>query len=205
MAAGERAHGGTSGTLEKARVRVLLVDGIAERAALVAAGLREAGFDVVAVAPDARDLTRRVRDSGAEVIVCDLDDPGRDALESMGALHRDEPRPVVLFANRGEPEQIEAALEAGVAAYVVEGLSPNRVRPVIEVAIRRFRAHQALREELETTRATLAARKLVDAAKARLMETRRLSEQEAYRRLRRMAMDRCVRLAEAAKSVLDNF
>lgn len=184
-------------------MRVLLVDGIGERAALVAAGLTEAGFDVVAVAPDARDLTRRVRESRAEVIVCDLDDPCRDALESMGALHHDEPRPVVLFANRSEPEQIEAALEAGVAAYVVEGLTPNRVRPVIEVAIRRFRAHQALREELETTRATLAARMLIDAAKARLMETRRLSEQEAFRRLRRMAMDRGIRLAEAAKAVLN--
>jgi response regulator NasT len=183
-------------------VRVLLVDGMAERAALVSAGLVEAGCDVVAVAPDAADLTRRVRESRAEVIVCDLDDPSRDALESMRALNRDEPRPVVLFANRGEPEQIEAALEAGVAAYVVEGLTPNRVRPVIEVATRRFRAHQALREELETTRATLAGRKVIDAAKARLMETRRLTEQEAYRRLRRMAMDRGVRLAEAAQALL---
>jgi response regulator NasT len=183
---------------------VLLVDGTAERASLVAAGLAEAGFDVVAIASDARDLTRRVRESGAEVIVCDLDDPGRDALESMRALNRDEPRPVVLFANRGEPEQIEAALEAGVAAYVVDGLTPNRVRPVIEVAIRRFRAHRAMREELETTRATLAARKLIDAAKARLMETRRLTEQEAYRHLRRMAMDRGIRLAEAAKAVLSD-
>lgn len=125
---------------------------MAERAALVAAGLAEAGCDVVAVAPDAADLTRRVRESRAEVIVCDLDDPGRDALESMRVLNRDEPRPVVLFANRGEPEQIGAALEAGGAAYVVEGLTRNRVRPVIEVDIRRFRAHQALREELETTR-----------------------------------------------------
>jgi len=184
-------------------LRVLLVDGVAERARLVAAGLAEAGCDVVAVAPDAQDLTRRVREAGAEVIVCDLDDPGCDALESMRALNRDEPRPVVLFANRGEPDQIEAALEAGVAAYVVEGLTPNRVRPVIEVAVRRFRAHQALREELESTRATLAARKLIDGAKARLMETRKLSEQEAYRRLRRMAMDRGIRLAEAAKAVLN--
>ena len=183
-------------------MRVLLVDGIAERASLVAAGLAEAGCEVVAIASDTRDLTQRVRESRAEVIVFDIDDPGRDALESMRALNQDEPRPVVLFANRGEPEQIEAALEAGVAAYVVEGLTPNRVRPVIEVAIRRFRAHQALRDELESTRATLAARKLIDSAKARLMETRRLTEEEAYRRLRRMAMDRGIRLAEAAKAVL---
>ena len=181
-----------------------MVDGDAERASLVSAGLVAAGCEVVALAPDTGDLTRRVRDSGAEVIVCDLDDPGRDALESMRTLHRDEPRPVVLFANRGEPEQIEAALEAGVAAYVVEGLAPGRVRPVIEVAIRRFRAHQALREELETTRATLAARRIIDAAKARLMEKRKLTEEEAYRRLRRMAMDKGARLVDAARAILNN-
>lgn len=184
-------------------MRVLLVDGDAERAALVSAGLAAAGCEVVALAPDAADLTSLVRESRAEVIVCDLDDPGRDALESMRALNRDEPRPVVLFANRGEPEQIEAALEAGVAAYVVEGLAPARVRPVIEVAIRRFRAHQALREELETTRATLAARRIIDTAKAKMMGKRRLTEEEAYRRLRRTAMDRGMRLVDVAKELLN--
>jgi response regulator NasT len=184
-------------------LRVLLVDADAERAALVSAGLEAAGYEVVALAPDAADLTRRVRESGAEVIVCDLDDPGRDALESMRALNRDEPRPVVLFAERGEAEQIEAALEAGVAAYVVEGLAPTRVRPVIEVAIRRFRAHHAMRLELEATRATLAARAVIDRAKARLMERGRLSEEEAYRRLRRAAMDQGRRMVEVAQAILD--
>jgi response regulator NasT len=179
------------------------VDADAERAALVSAGLRAAGYEVVALAPDAIDLTRRVRDSGAEVIVCDLDDPGRDALESMRALNRDEPRPVVLFAERGEPEQIEAALEAGVAAYVVEGLAPTRVRPVIEVAIRRFRAYHAMHRELEETRATLAARGIIDRAKARLMERGRLSEDEAYRRLRRAAMDQGRKMVEVAQAILD--
>lgn len=180
------------------------MDADGERAALVSAGLRAAGYEVVALAPDAIDLTRRVRESGAEVIVCDLDDPGRDALESMRALNRDEPRPVVLFAERGEPEQIEAALEAGVAAYVVEGLAPGRVRPVIEVAIRRFRAHHSMRQELEATRATLAARAVIDRAKARLMERGRLSEEEAYRRLRRTAMDQGRRIVDVAQAVLDN-
>ena len=180
------------------------MDADGERASLVSAGLRAAGYEVVALAPDAIDLTRRVRESGAEVIVCDLDDPGRDALESMRALNRDEPRPVVLFAERGEPEQIEAALEAGVAAYVVEGLAPGRVRPVIEVAIRRFRAHHSMRQELEATRATLAARAVIDRAKARLMERGRLSEEEAYRRLRRTAMDQGRRIVDVAQAVLDN-
>lgn len=166
------------------------------------AGLEAAGCAVVAVVPDAADLVRLVREAGADVIVCDLDDPSRDALESMRALHRDEPRPVVVFASRGEPEQIEAALQAGVAAYVVEGLAPSRVRSVIEVAIRRFRAHQVLLTQLEEARVTSAERAVIERAKGALMQRRRLSEAQAHRMLRRMAMDRGRRLADAAADVL---
>lgn len=183
-------------------MRVLLVDGEPDRAAAVRIGLEAAGCVVVAVAPDAGDLTRQVREAAADVIVCDLDDPSRDALESMRALHRDEPRPVVVFAARGEPEQIEAAIEAGVAAYVVEGLSPHRVRPVIEVAIRRFRAHQALRARLEEAQATLADRVVIERAKGVLMQRRRLSEEQAYRLMRRWAMDRGEKLAVVAQHFL---
>ncbi len=183
-------------------LRVLLIDGEPDRAAAVKAGLEAAGFTVVATAPEAVDLTRLVRDSAADIIVCDLDDPGRDALESMRALNRDEPRPVVVFAERGDPAQIEAAIEAGVAAYVVEGLAPARVRPVLEVAIRRFRAHQALRAQLEQAQATLAERTIIERAKGMLMQRRRLSEEEAYRLLRRWAMDRSRRLVDVAHDFL---
>jgi two-component system, response regulator / RNA-binding antiterminator len=168
----------------------------------VQTGLEAAGFTVVDVASDATDLTRLVRESEAEIIVCDLDDPSRDALECMRALNRDEPRPVIVFAERGEPEQIEAALEAGVAAYVVDGLSPARVRPVLEVAIRRFRAHQALRDALDEARATLAERTLIERAKGVLMQRRRLSEGEAYHLMRRWAMDGGQRLVAVAERVL---
>jgi two-component system, response regulator / RNA-binding antiterminator len=183
-------------------LRVLLVDSDSDRAAAVEAGLAAAGCVVVGIVAGTAELTRAVRDSGAEVIVCDLDDPSRDELEGMRALHRDEPRPVVLFAGKAEPEQIEAALAAGVAAYVVEGMAPARVRPVIEVAIRRFRAHQALREELALARQDLEERKLVDRAKALLMQRHRLSEPEAYRRLRRLAMDRGQKLVAVAAEIV---
>jgi response regulator NasT len=186
-------------------LRVLLIDDDAERAAAVKAGLEAAGCMVVAVAPEAADLTRMVREAAADVIVCDLDDPGRDALESMRALHRDEPRPVVVFAARGEPDQIEAAIEAGVAAYVVEGLAPGRVRPVIDVAIHRFRAHQALRARLEQAQATLADRVIIERAKGMLMQRRRLSEEEAYRLMRRWAMDRGQKLIQVAQAFLSDF
>ena len=185
-------------------LRVLLVDSDPERAAAVEAGLAATGCTVVAIAAGTGELTRHVRDTGAEVIVCGLDDPSRDELEGMRALHRDEPRPVVLFAEKAEPEQIEAALAAGVSAYVVEGMAPTRMRPVIEVAIRRFRAHQALREELAAARRDLDERKLIDRAKVLLMERHRLTEPEAYKRLRRMAMDRGLRLAALAIHLLDS-
>jgi response regulator NasT len=185
-------------------LRVLLVDSDPERAAAVEAGLSAVGCTVVAIASGTRSLTRQVRDTGAEVIVCGLDDPSRDELEGMRALHRDEPRPVILFAEKAEPEQIEEALAAGVSAYVVEGMAPARLRPVIEVAIRRFRAHQALRAELAAARRDLEERKLVDRAKALLMERHRLTEPEAYRRLRRMAMDRGLKIAALAARVLDS-
>ena len=122
MTDGRTRHSGTSGVWRVARARVLLVDGIAERAAPVAAGLAEAGCDVVAVASDARGLTRRVRDSRAEVIVRDLDDPGGDALESMRVLNRDEPRPVVLFANRGEPDRPRQTLAVCMGVSMLAAL-----------------------------------------------------------------------------------
>jgi response regulator NasT len=183
-------------------LRVLLVDSDSDRAVAVKAGLVAAGCVVVGTTAGTSDLTQAVRESGADVIVCGLDDPSRDELEGMRALNRNEPRPVVLFAEKAEPEQIEAALEAGVAAYVVEGLAPARVRPVIEVAIRRFRAHQALREELASVRQDLEERRLIDRAKAVLMQKHKLSEPEAYRRLRRMAMDKGQKLGSVAATIL---
>lgn len=186
----------------EASLRVLLVDGLPERAADIRAGLEAAGCEVVAVAADATGLTALVRASGAEVIVCDMDDPSRDALESMHALHRDEPRPVVLFTEQGQPEQIAAALEAGIAAYVVEGLSPAKVRPVIEVAILQFRAFQGLRAELERARATLAQREAIDAAKRHLMAAEGLSEPQAHRRMQRLAMERGMKMGDLARAIL---
>jgi response regulator NasT len=183
-------------------VRVLLIDEDTDRAVGIAAALEAAGCAVVAVRPEPGDLTRLVREAAADVIVCDIDEPGRDALESMRALHHDEPRPVVVFAARGEPDQIEAAIEAGVAAYVVDGLAPHRLRPVLEVAIRRFRAHQELRARLEQTQATLAERVVIERAKGVLMQRRHLSEPEAYRLLRRWSMDRGEKLARVAQDFL---
>jgi response regulator NasT len=183
-------------------LRVLLIDDNAERAAAVTAGLAADGCEVVALRPDHADIVAQVRAARAEVIVCDLDHASRDAIESMRALNRDEPRPVVMFVDRSDPASITAAMEAGVAAYVIEGLQPGRVRAVIDVAVARFQAHQALRAELDEARSALTERKLVERAKGLLMQTRKMSEDEAYRTLRRLAMDQGKRLADVAESVI---
>ena len=173
-----------------------------ERAAEVRLGLEAAGCTVVAVAEDAARLTEMVRATQADIIVCDIDDPSRDALESMRALNRDDPRPVVLFAEKGAPEQIAAALDAGVAAYVVEGLSPAKVRPVLEVASLQFKAYQNLRSELNRARNSLAQRETVERAKQRLMQQGQLTEPEAHKRLQRMAMEKGMKLLDVATAVL---
>ncbi|RVT99677.1 ANTAR domain-containing protein [Rhodovarius crocodyli] len=183
-------------------MRVLLVDTEPERAARLRLGLEESGFSVVAVSSDAARLTELVRASQADIIVCDMDDPSRDSLESMRALHRDEPRPVVLFAGRAAPELMADALQAGVAAYVTEGLDPARVRPVLEMANMQFKAFHALREQLAQARATLAERETVDQAKRRMMREMRLTEPEAHKRLQRMAMERGAKMVDVARSVL---
>ncbi len=183
-------------------LRVLLVDQKPDRAEAVALGLIADGYIVVGTVPSHADIVELVRTTGADVIVCDLDHASRDAIDAMSALHRDEPRPVVMFVDRTDPGSTEAAMQAGVAAYVVEGLAPSRVKAVIDVAVARFRAHQTLRAELEEARSALNERKLVDRAKGILMQTRKMSEDEAYRTLRRLAMDQGKKLAEAASNVI---
>lgn len=183
-------------------LRILLVDDNAVRAELVRAGLEADGCVVIDVAPDVTDLVRRVRAAAADVIVCDFDAASRDAIESMRALNRDEPRPVVMFVDRSDPDSIAAAMAAGVAAYVIEGLAPGRVKAVVDVAIARFTAHQALKAELHEARSALSDRKLIDRAKGLLMQSRRMTEDEAYRTLRNLAMDQGKRLADVAESVI---
>jgi response regulator NasT len=187
--------------------KVLLIDDNAERAEAVRAGLQADGCVVVGHVRNPADLLglgliALVRDTSADIVVCDVDNPSRDTIESMQALNRDEPRPVVMFVDRAEPASIHAAMDAGVAAYVVEGLVPSRVKAVIDVAAARFRAHQAMKAELHQARSALAERKQVERAKGILMKSRRLSEEEAYATLRRLAMDQGKRLAEIADSVI---
>ena len=183
-------------------LRILIIDDNSSRGEAVATALRADGCDVVGVIPDHGHITDNVRETGADVIVCALDSASRDAIESMGALHRDEPRPVIMFVDRSEPGRIEEAMQAGIAAYVIEGLAPHRVKPVIDVAIARFRAHQQLQEQLDEARLALSDRKMIDRAKLILIKQRRMTEDEAHRTLRRLAMEQGRKLRDVAESVI---
>ncbi len=184
-------------------LRVILIDDEPERAAEVSAALRAEGFTVVGVLPTGADVPRQVAALRADIIVIDIASPDRDVLESMRQVSFGQGRPVVMFAEDGAPETIRAAIEAGVSAYVVDGLKPERVRPVVDVAIARFAQFQALRSQLDKARSTLAERKLVERAKGILMRRRRCDEAEAYRQMRKMAMDQKSRLVDIANKIIE--
>ena len=142
-----------------------------------------------------------MRETQPDVILIDIELPDRDTLEQLRDVGQNQPRPIVMFAERSDPETTAAALRAGVSAYVVDDLNPRRLQPIMEVAIARFREYQALRRELEETRNRLAERKVIEKAKGLLMAQRNLSEEEAYQTLRKLAMDRNQRIGEVARTV----
>ena len=180
-------------------LRVIVVDDERDRAALVKAALEVDGVTVVAMLGSGAGLHAKMAELDADVIIVDIDSPDRDILEDM----RREKRPVVMFAQDGKPETIRAAVEAGVSAYVVDGLKPDRVRPVIDVAIARFAQFQDLRSQLDKAKSTLAERKQIEKAKGILMKRRKVEEDEAYGLLRRMAMDQKSRLIDVANKVIE--
>ncbi len=172
------------------------------RAAILEQALTDAGYEVAERITTCHDLPAQVRRIEPDVIIIDLDSPDRDTLENMRIISRDQPKPVVMFAADDDAGTIHEAVRAGVSAYVVDGLAGHRVKPVMEVAIARFREYQALRSELEETRNTLAERKVVDKAKGIIMRQRGVSEGEAYQLLRRAAMDSNQRIAEVARNLI---
>ena len=182
-------------------LRVMLVDDDEERAALLEQALAQAGYRVAARVVADANLSARVRELQPDVVIIDTDSPDRDTLEHMCCLSREESRPVVMFTHDGDPEKIRAAMRAGVSAYVVGGLSSERIRPIIEVAMARFQEFHALRQELERANTALVERKVVERAKGIVMKQRGCSEDEAYRALRKMAMDRGKRLADVAETL----
>ena len=183
-------------------LRVLVVDGDAGRAACVVDALAEAGYQVASVLETGTDLYAKVREVQPDVIIIDMESPDRDMLEHLHVIHRDDPRAIVMFCQDDASETISAAVKAGVSAYVVDGLHPHRIKPILQTAVARFQDFQALRRELTETKTTLAERKILDRAKGILMKQRGMSEEEAYQALRKLAMSRNKRIVEVADGVI---
>jgi response regulator NasT len=183
-------------------LRILIVDQNVMRASILEEGLREAGHSDVIVVRDMQNLLRRIVDADPDVIFIDLENPNRDVLEQMFQVSRSVRRPVAMFVDKSDASMIEAAIEAGVGAYVVDGLRKERVQPILDTCISRFNTFNRLREELDRTRAALEERKLVERAKGILMRQRGLTEETAFALLRKTAMDSNLRLAEVAQSVI---
>jgi len=183
-------------------LNVLVIDENRIRAAIIEEGLRDAGYGQVTVIDQMHGLARRITDLNPDVIVIDLENPNRDELESIFQLSRVIQRPIAMFVDKSDEASIEAAVEAGVSAYIVDGLKQERVRPILKMAISRFNAFSRLNRELEETRSELENRKVIDRAKGLLMRSRGLTEDEAYALLRRTAMNQNRKIVEIAHSLV---
>lgn len=188
--------------MSNGKLRIMIADQDATRGELLARALTGAGYAVVELASADAYLPARVTEAQPDVILIETDSPSRDTLEQLTLIHRDYPRPVVMFANDEARETIEAAVRAGVSAYITNGVSGARVQPIIDVAIAHFRRHQGMRRELERTRSSLAERKTIDRAKGLLMQRRGCSEAEAFALLRKAAMDHKKRVGQVAEEVI---
>ncbi len=188
--------------MSETTLRVLIVDQNLLRASILEEGLREAGYRDLIVTRDMQNLLRRIVDEEPDVILIDLENPNRDVLEQMFQVSRVVRKPVAMFVDRSDRSAIEAAIDAGVGAYVVGGLSKERVQSIIDMTISRFRAFDRLRTELDDTRQQLADRKVIDRAKGILMKQRGVGEEQAYELLRRTAMDANLKMAQVAQSVI---
>lgn len=188
--------------MQPADLSILIIDENRIRASIIEQGLREAGHEAVAVVHDVREVGRAIERQTPDVVIIDLENPNRDQLEHFFSLSRAIRRPIAMFVDRSDAAAIEAAVEAGVSAYVIDGLRKERVKPILDMAISRFNAFSRLSKELEAARTELEDRKTIEKAKAILIETRGLGEADAYALLRRTAMNQNRKIADVAQSLI---
>ncbi len=181
---------------------ILVIDDNAARASIIEAGLRDEGYEHVTILTDVTSVARQITELDPDVIVIDLGNPNRDMLENMFQLTRAIKRPIAMFVDSSDKASIEAAIDAGVSAYIVDGLRKERVRPILDMAISRFNAFSRMERELEEARNELQARKIIDKAKAILMKSKGLSEEAAYQLLRKTAMNQNRKISEIAQSLV---
>ena len=183
-------------------MKIVIVDESPIRAAILEEGLRDAGFMAVERLSDMNNLLMRIKAIDPDVILIDLENPSRDTLEQMFQVSRAVRRPVAMFVDQSDAASIRASIDAGVSAYIVDGLRKERVKAILDMAVSRFNAYERLRRELDEAKDQLAERKVIERAKGILMKARSITEDEAYALLRRTAMNENRRIAEVAHSVV---
>jgi response regulator NasT len=182
--------------------KIVIVDKNPVRAAILEDGLREAGHVQVIHIDETSHLLQRIYTIDPDVILIDLENPSRDVLEQMFQVSRAVKRPVAMFVDQSDRASIEAAVDAGVSAYIVGGLRKERVQNILDLCISRFNSFSKLESELERARSALEDRKIIDRAKGILMKAKNLSEESAYALLRKSAMNENKRIAEVAQAVI---
>jgi response regulator NasT len=183
-------------------MRIAIIDTSTTRAAIISEGLRDAGLDDIVVIDSAGRLVAQLEAAAPEVVLINLENPSRDVLEEFFAVSRALSRPIAMFVDQSDAESTAAAVDAGVSAYIVDGLSRTRIKPVLELAIRRFQAFARLQDELREAKSALADRAAIDKAKAIVMRRRGIDEPAAYALLRAQAMRSNRRIAEIADAIV---
>ena len=176
---------------------------LAERSRQLRIGLLENNYNLIAVLPADSFLEQRIAQLQPDMVIVDAESDARDALEHVVMATRDARRPIVMFTNDNDTRHVKDAVAAGVSAYIVAGLSPDRIRPILDVAMARFEHEQGLRSELAHAKSELQDRKVIDRAKGLLMQRQALTEEAAFAKLRKAAMDKGLRMGEVAQRMLD--
>ncbi|MET3614824.1 response regulator NasT [Rhizobium aquaticum] len=191
-----------SGSKITADLTILVIDENAIRASIIEEGLAEAGHCKVTVIHEVNGVARLIETLEPDVIIIDIESPNRDMMEHMFQLTRSVSRPIAMFVDRSDTASIEAAVDAGVSAYIVDGLKKERVKPILDMAVSRFNAFSRLQRELAEARNALEERKIIERAKGILMKMRGLSEEDAFALLRQSAMNEKKKIADIAQSVV---
>jgi response regulator NasT len=183
-------------------MRIVVIDESASRATVIREGLARLEDSEIFVITERRGLVARIEEIAPDVVLIDLGNPSRDMLEEYFAVSRALSRPIAMFVDESDEEAIAASIDAGVSVYVVDGLAASRIRPVMDLAVRRFDAFARLQADLDDAKSKLAERDTIDKAKRILMKSRGLSEPDAYAELRRKAMQSSRRIADVAEAVV---
>ncbi len=182
--------------------KIVIVDESPIRAAILKEGLRDAGFTSVEHIAEMQNLLARIYRIDPDVILIDLENPSRDILEQMFQVSRAVRRPIAMFVDQSDAASIQQSVEAGVSAYIVDGLKKERIKPILDLCISRFNAFSKLQDELDRTKSALEDRKILDRAKGLLMKAKGLTEEEAYVLIRSTAMREKKKIGDIAQSII---